>query len=250
MYHRILQVVDNGFRGSNALRVLLTSGAPLPFSTLQGIVEKLTPNFYNYYATVDGGGISLLKPDNILVKSDSVGQGAFNTEIKIVNEMKQEVPCGVIGEVMYRSPGTAQEYYKNPRASKESFADGWFLPGDLTKMDEDGFLYIVGRKKDMIIRGGVNIYPPEIEEILHAHPAVYEAAVAGVPDEEYGEEIGVFIVLKPGMGLDRDKIIRYCKERLASYKRPKHVTFLSSLPKASSGKVIKRELIERYMPNK
>ena len=114
--------------------------------------------------------------------------------------------------------------------------------GDLAKMDEEGFLYVVGRKKDMIIRGGVNIYPPEIEEILQSHPLIYESAVIGVPDEEYGEEIAAFIVLKPGKETSRDEIIQFCRENLATYKRPKIVQFVPSLPKASSGKVLKQKL--------
>ncbi len=114
-------------------------------------------------------------------------------------------------------------------------------------MDGEGFLYIVGRKKDMIIRGGVNIYPPEIEEILHSHPSIYEAVVIGVPDEEYGEEIAAFVVLKPDREASKDQIVQFCKKHLAPYKRPKWVEFVTSLPKPSSGKVDKKQLRERYL---
>ena len=171
----------------------------------------------------------------------------FYTEIRIVDEEGREVPSGSVGEVMYRGPGVARKYYKNPKATRESFSDGWFRPGDLTRADEEGFLYIVGRKKDMIIRGGVNIYPPEIEEILQSHPAIYESAVIGIPDKEYGEEIGVFVVLKPGKEASREEIVQFCRQNLAAYKRPKVVEFLPSLPKASSGKVVKRDLKEKYL---
>jgi fatty-acyl-CoA synthase len=247
MYHRVLQIPDVEHYDTSSLRALITSGSPIHESVRRKILEKLTPNFYDYYATVDGGGISLLKPQDILRKRDSVGQGVFNTEIRIVDEEGREVPPGAIGEVTYTGPGTAREYYKNPDATRECFVGGWFHPGDLAKMDGEGFLYIVGRKKDMIIRGGVNIYPPEIEEILHSHPSIFEAVVIGVPDEEYGEEIAAFVVLKPDREASKDQIVQFCKRNLAPYKRPKWVEFVTSLPKPSSGKVDKRQLRERYL---
>ncbi|MBW1712008.1 MAG: AMP-binding protein [Deltaproteobacteria bacterium] len=250
MYHRILQMEDLKTFDTGSLRVLITSGAPLHLSLLKRIVEEITPNLYNYYATVDGGGISLLKPGDILSRSESVGRALFNTEIKVVDDQGQEVPQGTTGEVIYRGPGTAQSYYKNAPATKECFREGWFAPGDLARRDEEGFLYIVGRKKDMIIRGGANIYPPEIEEVLSTHPAVDEAAVAGIPDEEYGEEIAAFLVLKPGRQVTPEEIVAFCKERLAPYKRPKVVKVLASLPKASSGKVVKREVVADYLKNR
>jgi acyl-CoA synthetase (AMP-forming)/AMP-acid ligase II len=247
MYYRILQIPNLNRFDTSSLRVLKTSGAVLPISTRKDVLEKLSPNFYDYYASIDGGGISLSKPQDMLRKSGSVGQGMFYTQIRIVDKEDHDVPPGKSGEVRYRALGTAKEYYKNPEATREFFSDGWFSPGDLAKMDEEGFLYIVGRKKDMIIRGGVNIYPPEIEEILQSHPLIYESAVIGVPDEEYGEEIAAFIVLKPGKETSRDEIIQFCRENLATYKRPKIVQFVPSLPKASSGKVLKRELREKYL---
>ncbi len=247
MYHRILQLPHLEAHDTSSLRALITSGAPIHRSVLEQILKRITPNFYNYYATVDGGGISILKPQDVLAKSESVGQGIFNTEIRIAADDGREALAGEAGEVMFRGPATASSYYKNPSATRECFQEGWFLPGDLAKKDAEGFLYIVGRKKDMIIRGGVNIFPPEIEEILGHHPAIYEAAVAGIPDEEYGEEIAAFIVVKPGEDLSEEEVIRFCKEALASYKRPKVVRLVPSLPKASSGKVIKKELGEDYL---
>jgi len=247
MYHRILQLPDLSRYDARSLRVLFSSGAPLHTSIRQGVMERVTPNFYDYYASVEGGGICLLKPQDMLRKGDSVGQAVFNTEIRIVDEEGREVPKGSVGEVMYKGPGTARKYYKNPKATRECFSDGWFLPGDLARMDDDGFLYIVGRKKDMIIRGGVNIYPAEIEEILQSHPAVYESAVIGIPDKEYGEEIAAFVVLKPGKEASQEEILQFCKENLAAYKRPKVLEFVPSLPKATSGKIMKRQLKENYL---
>jgi len=182
----------------------------------------------------------------MLKKSDSVGQGVFNTEIRIVNEKGQEIPTGEVGKIMGRGPAVANEYYKNIEATQEYFLNGWCRMGDLGRMDEDGFLYLEGREKDMIVRGGVNIYPTEIEETLQSHPLIDESAVIGVPDVEYGEEIVALVALKPGKTASQEEIIRFCEKNLAAYKRPKIVEFLPSLPKTSSGKVHKRKLRERH----
>jgi len=163
-----------------------------------------------------------------------------------VDEEGREVPPGITGEIMCRGPAIAQGYFKNPEATQEYFPNGWCRMGDLGKLDEDGFLCLEGRKKDMIIRGGVNIYPVEIEEILQSHPFIDESAVAGVPSEEYGEEIAAFVVLKPGQQISREEVIRYCEKHLAPYKKPKIVEFVPSLPKTPSGKVLKVKLREAY----
>ena len=247
MYHRILQMPDLSAYDTGSVRVMITSGAPLHRSVLQQIIEELTPNLYNYYATTDGGGISILKPDDLLAKSESVGRAVLGTEIKIIDDDGREAPEGATGEVMFRGPGVSRAYYNNRQATEECFRDGWFTPGDLARRDEDGYVFIVGRKKDMIIRGGVNIYPPEIEDVLSGHPAIYEAVVAGVPSEEYGEEVAAFVVLRPGKQVSAEEVTAFCKARLASYKKPKIVKQLESLPKNSSGKVLKRVLVEDYL---
>jgi long-chain acyl-CoA synthetase len=133
-------------------------------------------------------------------------------------------------------------YYGNPAATAEAFRGGWFHTGDLAYADEDGYLFIVDRKKDLVIRGGYNVYPREIEEVLFAHPAVAEAAVIGRPDERLGEEVVAFVVLRPGAEADPDDIIAYCRERLAAYKYPRDVRIAADLPKGPTGKILKREL--------
>lgn len=246
MYHRIFQVPDLDRYHTKSLRALISSGAKIAVSTQEKIIEKITPNFYNYFGSIEGGGISILKPQEMLRKRDSVGQGLFNTEIRIVNEKGKEVPTGEIGKIMGRGPAIAKGYYKNIEATRQYFTNGWCRMGDLGRMDDEGFLYLEGREKDMIIRGGLNIYPTEIEEELQCHPLIDESAVIGIPDEEYGEEIAAIVVLKPGKTASKDEIIQFCQKNLAAYKSPKIVEFLPSLPKTSSGKVHKGRLREKY----
>jgi len=250
MYHRILQLHELDHTDTTCLKVLISSGAMLQASILKEVFERFTPNLYNYFGSIEGGGVSILKPGDMLRKSGSVGQGVFNMEIRIVNEEGLEVPSGKTGEILCRGPAIAQEYYKNPEATREYFPDGWCRMGDMGRVDEEGFLYLEGRKKDMIIRGGVNIYPEEIEEILQSHPSIDESAVVGIASEEYGEEIAAFVVLKPGKVATAEEIIRHCETHLAPYKKPKIVEFPSSLPRTPSGKVLKVKLKEEYQRRK
>ena len=143
---------------------------------------------------------------------------------------------------MQISPGVMKGYYKRPEATAESIVDGWFKSGDIATRDADGFYYIVDRKKDMIIRGGFNVYPREVEETLYAHPAIGEAAVIGVPSESHGEEVKAVVAFKPGHTATAEEIIAYCKEHLAAYKYPRIVEIRDSLPKGPTGKILKREL--------
>ncbi len=246
MYHRILQLPELNHTDTTSLRVLISSGAMLHPSLLKDVFKRFTPNLYNYFGSIEGGGVSILKPQDMLSKTGSVGQGVFNTEIRIVDEEGREVPPGTTGEIMCRGPAIAQGYFKNPDATQEYFPNGWCRMGDLGRRDEEGFLYLEGRKKDMIIRGGVNIYPAEIEETLQSHPSIDESAVAGIPSEEYGEEIAAFVVLKAGQEISQEEVIRYCESRLAPYKKPKVVEFVPSLPKTPSGKVLKLKLRDAY----
>jgi len=246
MYHRLLQTTELDRSDTSSLRVLISSGAMLHPILLKEVFERLTPNLYNYFGSIEGAGVSILKPHDMLRKSDSVGQGVFNMEIQIVDKEGCEVSPGQIGEIMCRGPAIAQGYYNNPDATREYFPKGWCRMGDLGRLDDEGFLYLEGRQKDMIIRGGVNIYPAEIEETIQSHPFVDEVAVVGIPSEEYGEEIAAFIVPKTGKELPSEEIINLCGKNLAPYKKPKIIEFVPSLPKTSSGKVHKIKLKEKY----
>lgn len=186
-----------------------------------------------------------LLPQDSIRKTNSVGKPAMNVEVRIVDENMNDVPVGEIGEIIYRGPTVMKEYYKNPEATEEAFRGGWFHSGDLVRQDDEGFIYVVDRSKDMIISGGENIYPAEIEAVLHQHEAIFEAAVVGVPDPQWGESVKAFVVLKTGKSLTEEEFIQHCQNHLASYKKPKYVEFISELPRNPSGKILKRVLREQ-----
>lgn len=176
----------------------------------------------------------------------SAGRPYMLNEVRIVDNEGLEVPRGEVGEVVVKSPITMKGYWQNTETTRETLKDGWIHTGDLGTMDEDGYLFLVDRKKDMIISGGYNIYAREVEDVIHVHPAVSEAAVIGVPDEDWGESIKAFVVLKPGETATEKEIIAFTKERLASFKKPKSVEFLSALPRTSVGKISKKDLRAPY----
>jgi fatty-acyl-CoA synthase len=184
----------------------------------------------------------VLTGDDTLRKTASVGKSVINVEVRVVDEEMNDVPLGEVGEIVYRGPTVMKEYYKNPEATAEAFRGGWFHSGDLVRQDEEGFIYVVDRKKDMVISGGENIYPAEIEEVLYLHPDILECAVIGIPDEEWGESVKAYIALKPGKALNKDDIINHCMMHLASYKKPKIVEFIDALPRNAGGKVLKQVL--------
>jgi fatty-acyl-CoA synthase len=171
-------------------------------------------------------------------------------EVRIVDDEDRDVPQGEVGELICRGPNVMKGYYKDPEATREVLIGGWLHTGDLARMDEEGFIYIVDRKKDLIVSGGENIYPREIEEVLYHHPKIQEAAVIGVPDPLWGESVNAIVVLKKGETMKEEEVIEYCKNHLASYKKPKSVEFVEDLPRNPSGKVLKTALREKYLIRK
>jgi len=172
----------------------------------------------------------------------------LGNELKIFDEDERELPDGEPGEIVLRGENFFNGYFKNEEATARAFRGGWFHTGDIGYRDRDGFIFIVDRKSDMIIRAGENIYPREIDEVLYQHPSVATAATIGVPDQMYGEEVAAFIVLKEGASANATEIIEHCRARLADFKCPKTVTFLAEMPKGPTGKVLKRELARRPAP--
>ena len=162
--------------------------------------------------------------------------------MRVVDEDDSEVKDGTLGEIVLRGENILKGYYKNPAATAAAFRNGWFHTGDIGYRDGDGFYYVVDRKSDMIIRGGENIYPREIDEVLYQHPAVAAAAAVGIPDELYGEEVTAFVVLKESGSVTENELINFCRERLADYKCPKTVRLVEEIPKGPTGKLLKREL--------
>ncbi|MGY9106498.1 MAG: AMP-binding enzyme, partial [Alphaproteobacteria bacterium] len=163
-------------------------------------------------------------------------------EVKIFDKKDQEMPQGERGEIVIRGHNVMKGYYRNPEATAEALRNGWFHSGDIGYIDEDGDVFIVDREKDMILRGGYNVYPREVEEVLYKHPAIMEAAVIGIPDERYGEEVKAVVSLKPDQVASPEEIKAYCKKHLAAYKYPRHIEIIDSLPKGPTGKLLKRVL--------
>jgi acyl-CoA synthetase (AMP-forming)/AMP-acid ligase II len=168
------------------------------------------------------------------------------TEVRILGEDGGELAPGEIGEICVRGANVMLGYWKNPQQTAEALRGGWLHTGDMAWTDEDGYIFIVDRKHDMIISGGENIYPREVEDVIHGHPAVAEVAVVGVPDAMWGECVKAVVVLKPGARASSDEIIQLCKERLAGYKKPKSVDFVNDLPKTPIGKILRREVKAPY----
>ena len=162
--------------------------------------------------------------------------------MKVIDDEGNDLPQGEVGEIAIRGHNVMKGYWNRPDATDEVLKDGWLLTGDLARVDDDGYFFIVDRKKDMIIRGGFNVYPREIEEVLYEHPAVFEAAVLGVTDEVMGEEVGAAITIRPGTDASADEIRAFVKERVAAYKYPREVWFVDALPKGATGKILKREI--------
>jgi long-chain acyl-CoA synthetase len=174
----------------------------------------------------------------------------IGSEMKVVDDDDRVVLDGELGEIVLRGENVLKGYYRNEEATEQAFRGGWFHTGDIGYRDADGFYYIVDRKSDMIIRGGENIYPREIDEVLYRHPAVAAAATIGVPDKLYGEEVAAFIVLKDGVKITEEEVIEYCRRHLADYKCPKSVRIVADIPKGPTGKLLKRELTRQFTPVK
>ena len=228
------------------LQTLICSGAALAPHERTRIRTEICPNFVEYYSSTEGGGVTALTPEDQARRGDSVGRAVYGVEVSIVDGTDRPVPPGTIGAIRYRGPGVADGFHGDPDASREAFRDGWFHPGDLGELDDEGYLFLRGRSKDMIIRGGVNIHPQEIEALLLGHPSVAEAAVVGWPSREFNEEVAAFVV--PRGELDEAALVALCRERLAPYKVPRRVFLVDDLPRTSVGKVQKAALVERLEP--
>jgi acyl-CoA synthetase (AMP-forming)/AMP-acid ligase II len=222
------------------LSTLISSGSPLTADERIQIRERLCPNFIEYYSSTEGGGVTVLSAEDQLAYPTSVGRPVFGVLIEIVNEANQRLPNGEVGRIRYQGPTVADGFYNDPEAAREAFIDGWFYPGDLGMLDDEGYLFLRGRAKDMIIRGGVNIYPLEIETVLLNHPRIAEAAVIGTPSKEFDEEVVAFV--KAAGAIDADEVKAWCKQNLAPYTAPRHVFFVAEFKLNSSGKILKPEL--------
>jgi long-chain acyl-CoA synthetase len=228
-----------------SLRVLISNAAPLPTATKEGILA-LAPDLSlnEFYGSTEAGIVTNLRPADQLRKTRCAGQPLLLTEVQIRDDEGNALAPGEVGELFSRSPFLFDGYHERPEATAEALVDGWMTAGDLARTDEEGFIYIVDRKKDMIISGGVNIYPQEIEDALLAHPAIGQVAVIGVPDDDWGERIKAFVVLADPAA-DAEAAVHEAISELAAYKRPRQVETCESLPRNSTGKLLKRVLRDR-----
>jgi len=227
---------------TSSLRWIMSAAAPLTTDTARRVMERFGPVLWNFYGATETGFVTLAGPGDHLSRPGTIGRALRANEIRLLDEAGAPVPPGQIGELYARNPTLISGYHKNAEATRASQRDGFFSVGDLGRVDADGYYYLESRKHDMVISGGVNIYPREIEDHLHAHPAILEAAVIGVPDPEWGETLQAFVVLRPGAELTEAAVIDHCRAALADFKRPRKVTFLPELPRNPTGKVLKREL--------
>jgi acyl-CoA synthetase (AMP-forming)/AMP-acid ligase II len=231
-------------RDLSSVRVVINGGEKMPIPLIERIKRTFSAAWFAdaYGLTETVSGDTFLDRDSILTKLGSVGRPALYTELDLWDDQGRSVPTGERGEIVLRSPRVCKGYWRDPEATEKAFAGGWFHTGDVGVRDEDGYLFIVDRLKDIIISGGENIAGSEVERVLYEHDAVLEAAVVGRRDERWGEVPVAFVVLRPGEEVSADALIEHCRARLARFKVPKAVDFIDALPRNPSGKVLKREL--------
>lgn len=231
-----------------SLRHIIVTGEAFPIELKRRMIEKLPrARLHSFFAMTEVGSVTALNHEEQFTHPASVGRVTPGVEVKLVDERGQQVSVDDVGEILVRAGEagrftTMRGYFGRPEATAETIVDGWVHTGDMGRFDSDGYLYIVDRKKDMVLSGGFNIYTKEVEQALAEHPSVADVAVVGVPDPIYGEAVAAFIELRPGMTLSVDEVQAHARERIASYKKPKHVFFVDELPRSGVGKVLKRDL--------
>ncbi len=230
------------FRFLNPLRLAVSGAAALPVEVLKKFEKKFGIPLIEGYGLSEASPVVSLNPVKDIRKPGSVGLSLPGVEVDVVDDQGRSLKRGEVGELIVRGPNVMRGYYNLPQETEETLKRGWLYTGDLAKIDEEGYIYIVDRKKDMIIVRGLNVYPREIEEVLYSHPAIAEVAVIGVEDKVKGEVPKAFLALKEGRKLSKKEIIKYCQERLASYKVPHKIEFRKELPKTLTGKILKRTL--------
>jgi long-chain acyl-CoA synthetase len=245
MFVALLYSPDGDKYDTSSLQYCVSGSAPLPLAILEGFEQKFNCRILEGYglseasAALTGHGIDMPR------KPGSVGKAIAGVELLVVDENDQPMPTGEVGEVIARGPNIMQSYYNMPEETQAAMRNGWLHTGDMGRLDDDGYLYIVERQKDLIIRGGFNIYPRDVEEVLNRHPAVIESAVIGVPSQRMGEEVKAFVVTRKSV--DAETLMAYCRQSLANYKTPSEIEFVNALPRNPVGKVDKKELRKNYV---
>ncbi|MFB8176926.1 long-chain fatty acid--CoA ligase [Streptomyces sp. NPDC055966] len=226
----------------SSLRMCVSGGASLPVEVLHGFERRFGCMVLEGFGMSETSPVVSFNHPDRPRKPGSVGTPIRDVEVRLLDESGEDVAPGEVGELAVRGPNVMKEYWNRPEDTAATVPDGWLRTGDLARQDEDGYLFIVDRKKDLIIRGGYNVYPREIEEVLHEHPAVALAAVLGVPDERLGEEVAAAVVLRPGARADAEELQQFVRDRVAAYKYPRRVWLTDTLPMGPSGKILKREI--------
>jgi long-chain acyl-CoA synthetase len=242
MFVYLLHHPDAGRFDTSSMRSWGSGAAPLPLEIIEPFERKFGGRLLEGYGLTEASPVVSAHRFSGVRKLGSVGQAIPGVEIAILDDADGPVPVGGVGEVCVRGPNVMQGYYRLPDETRQTLRDGWLHTGDMGRLDPDGYLYIVERKKDLIIRGGFNIYPREVEDVLYAHPAVAEAAVVGMRDPLMGEEVLAFVALKQGAAANAEALIEFCQARLTKYKCPKQVRFVEALPKSPIGKILRKEL--------
>jgi len=240
----LLRHPDFDRRDLSTLRKGYYGASIMPVEVIKELAGRLPRmRLFNLYGQTEMSPLAtVLKPEDQMRKLGSAGRATLNVETRVVDDNDRPVPPGVIGEIVHRGPHTMVGYWNDPAKTAESFRNGWFHSGDLGKIDDEGYLYVVDRKKDMIKTGGENVASREVEEVLYQHPAIAEVAVFGTPHPQWIEAVTAAAVLRAGQALEAEVLIAFCRERLAGFKVPKRVVFVDKLPKNASGKILKREL--------
>jgi long-chain acyl-CoA synthetase len=247
IYHILLQLDESKTVDASSLRFGVIGAAPTPIELINEFESRYGMRIIEGYGLTESSGGACLTPTEGARKVGSAGVPMESVELKVFDEDDKEVSVGEVGEIVIRSEGVMKEYWNKPEETAHAMRSGWLHSGDMGRFDEDGWLYIVDRKKEMIIRGGENIYPKELEDVLYAHPKISEVAVIGVPDKKYGEEVMVCVVPQGDTQLTDEEIIEFCKKNMASYKVPRHVRFMDYIPKNIIGKVVKKELKQQML---
>jgi long-chain acyl-CoA synthetase len=238
----------------SSIKYLTYAGAPMPTDLMKRLIEKFGPIFQQGYGLTEAAPlVSILQeedqcrlegPPELTRRISSAGRESIVTEVRLVDEEDNDVPVGEIGEIAVRGKNIMKGYWKDPELTAKALRGGWLHTGDMATADEYGFFYIVDRKNDMIITGGENVYPFEVEKVLYEHPAVLEAAIVGVKDKTWGEAVTAAVALKQGAQASEDELVKFVRERIAGYKTPKRVVFMDSIPKTAIGKILRREVRE------
>ena len=251
MYRRLLELglPELRKRDLSSLRWLVSGAAPLPTTLADEIETAFGPILYNFYGATETGFVTLAKPGEHTARPGTIGRLLAGNEARLLDAEGREVPIGQVGELYIKNPMLVSGYHGNAEATQKAQRDGFFSVGDLARCDEDGYYFLADRKDDMVISGGVNVYPFEIEQRLHQHPAIAEAAVVGVPDPQWGESLAAFVVLRQAQEKPSIEALQhFVTDELADYKRPRQILFVEALPRNPTGKILKKELKARLAP--